>query len=82
MSKVKIIGEVMRNMPWQDKPVLCEGVVWRHDANPIIGWNPTPKTARVFNSSVVPYGDGFIGIFRADHKTGKPQLHLGRSKDG
>ena len=82
MSKVKIIGDTMKNMPWQDKPVGCEDVVWRHNENPIIGWNPTPKTARVYNSSVVPFGDGFIGIFRADHKHGKPQLHIGRSKDG
>jgi beta-1,4-mannooligosaccharide/beta-1,4-mannosyl-N-acetylglucosamine phosphorylase len=37
MSKVKIIGDVMKNMPWQDKPVGCEDVVWRHDENPIIG---------------------------------------------
>ena len=48
MSKVKIIGEVMRNMPWQDKPVLCEGVVWRHDANPIIGWEPNAKDCTCF----------------------------------
>lgn len=82
MSKVKIIGDAMKNIPWQEKPEDCEGVVWRHEGNPIIGWNPTPKTARVFNSSVVPYGDGFIGVFRADHKHGKPQLHIGYSKDG
>ncbi|WP_291634379.1 glycoside hydrolase family 130 protein [Clostridium sp.] len=82
MSKVFILGEVMKNIPWQDKPVGFDRVVWRHDKNPIIGWNPTPKTARVFNSSVVPYADGFIGIFRADHKNGRPQLHLGYSADG
>lgn len=79
---VKIIGGELKNIPWQDKPEGYEGVVWRHSANPIIGWNPTKKTARIFNSAVVPYEDGFIGIFRADHKHGKPQLHLGRSKDG
>ena len=79
---VKIIGSELKNIPWQDKPEGYEGVVWRHSANPIIGWNPTKKTARIFNSAVVPYEDGFIGIFRADHKHGKPQLHLGRSKDG
>jgi beta-1,4-mannooligosaccharide/beta-1,4-mannosyl-N-acetylglucosamine phosphorylase len=82
MSKVKIIGETMKNMPWQDKPEGYEGVVWRHDANPIIGWNPTPKTARIFNSSVVPFKDGFVGIFRADHKNSTARIHLGFSKDG
>ncbi|MDS0524821.1 glycoside hydrolase family 130 protein [Clostridium sp. SHJSY1] len=82
MSKVKILGEELRNMPWQEKPEGFDGVVWRHSGNPIINWNPTKKAARIFNSAVVPYEDGFIGVFRADHKHGKPQLHLGKSKDG
>lgn len=82
MEKVKIFGEKLSNMPWQDKPEGFDGVIWRHDGNPIINWNPTKKSARIFNSAVLPYEDGFIGIFRADHKNGKPQLHVGRSKDG
>mgnify|MGYP001478408003 FL=1 len=82
MSNVKIIGDNLPNIPWQDKPQNYDGVVWRHSGNPIIGWNPTKKTARVFNSAVVPYGDGFVGIFRADHKNGRAQLHFGKSKNG
>lgn len=76
MEKVKIFGEKLSNIPWQDKPEGFDGVIWRHDGNPIINWNPTKKSARIFNSAVLPYEDGFIGIFRADHKNGKPQLHL------
>ncbi|OPJ58278.1 glycoside hydrolase family 130 protein [Clostridium oryzae] len=82
MSKVKIIGSSLKNMPWQDKPEGYEGVLWRHTENPIIDWNPTKKSARIFNSAVYPYEDGFIGVFRADHKSGIPQIHVGRSKDG
>jgi beta-1,4-mannooligosaccharide/beta-1,4-mannosyl-N-acetylglucosamine phosphorylase len=84
MSKVSIIGEALKNMPWQDKPSGYEGLVWRHDNNPIIDWNPTKKCARVFNSAVVPnqFEEGFIGVFRADHKNGRAQLHVGHSKDG
>lgn len=82
MSRVKIVGENLQNMPWQDKPEGSQSVIWRHSDNPIIDWNPTPKTARVFNSAVVPYGDEYIGIFRADHKHGKALLHVGYSKDG
>ncbi|MBD7911273.1 MULTISPECIES: glycoside hydrolase family 130 protein [Clostridium] len=82
MDKVKILGEELSNIPWQEKPEGFEGVVWRHNGNPIINWNPTKETARIFNSAVVPYEDGFIGVFRADHKHGKPQLHVGKSKDG
>ena len=82
MSNFKIIGPDLPNIPWQEKPEGFDGVVWRHDSNPIVDLNPTKKAARIFNSAVVPYGDGFIGIFRADHKDGKARIHLGRSKDG
>ena len=81
MEKVKIYGDALKNMPWQEKPEGFDGVFWRHDNNPIIDWNPTKKSARIFNSAVLPYEDGFIGVFRADHKNGRPQLHLGRSTD-
>jgi beta-1,4-mannooligosaccharide/beta-1,4-mannosyl-N-acetylglucosamine phosphorylase len=82
MSRYKIFGENLTNIPWMDRPEGCEDVIWRHEGNPIIDWNPTKKCARIFNSAVVPYEDGFIGVFRADHKLGMPQLHVGRSKDG
>lgn len=82
MSSVKIIGSALKNIPWEEKPQRYHGVVWRHQSNPIIDWNPTPKTARIFNSAVIPYNGGFIGIFRADHKHGKAFLHVGRSLDG
>lgn len=77
-----IIGNKLSNIPWQDKPDGYDGIIWRHKGNPIIGWNPTPSTARVYNSSVVPWESGFIGIFRADHKDGKAQIHVGKSDDG
>lgn len=82
MNNIRIIGEKVSNIPWQERSEGCEEILWRHEGNPIINWNPTRKSARIFNSAVIPYEDGFIGIFRADHKHGKPQLHVGRSKDG
>ncbi len=82
MSKVKIIGKALNNIPWQEKPADCKDVMWRHDGNPIMGWNATKKAARIYNSAVVPYENGFIGVFRADHRNGIPQLHVGRSMDG
>lgn len=82
MAKVAITGESCEKLPWQPKPAGFDGVVWRHDGNPIINWNPSARAARVFNSAVVPYGDGFIGVFRADQKHGRPFLHVGRSVDG
>jgi len=82
MSSAKILGPSLKNMPWQDKPAGSEDVVWRHDQNPIINWNPTKKTARIFNSAVVPYRGEFVGVFRADQKHGKALIHAGWSKDG
>lgn len=81
MSKI-IGGSAVPGIPWQERPVGCKDVLWRYSENPIVDWNPTAKSARVFNSAVVPYGDGFIGVFRSDHKNGTPQLHVGVSKDG
>ncbi len=82
MGKVKMLGESTKNLPWQEKPSGCTGAVWRDDRNPIIPRNPTPNTARVFNSAVVPFQGGFAGVFRADHKNTKANLHVGRSRDG
>jgi beta-1,4-mannooligosaccharide/beta-1,4-mannosyl-N-acetylglucosamine phosphorylase len=77
-----IIGEPLRNLPWEERPADSDEIVWRSHRNPIIGWNPTPSTARVFNSAVLPYKGEFVGVFRADHKNGRANLHFGRSKDG
>lgn len=82
MEGTRIVGDELKNMPWQPKPDGVDGVLWRHDGNPIIGWNPTPSTARIFNSAVVPFGDGFAGVFRADHRHIRPSLHVGWSDDG
>lgn len=69
-------------MPWQDRPEDSLEIVWRHDGNPIVNWNPTKSTARIYNSAVMAYKDKFVGIFRADHKDGKARIHLGWSDDG
>lgn len=82
MSRVKIIGRDMSNVPWQEMPENCQDVIWRHEQNPVIGWNHTPHAARIYNSAVVPYEKGFKGIFRVDHKDGIPHLHVGSSVDG
>lgn len=82
MRNVKIIGDALPNIPWQEKPAGNASVVWRHRDNPIIDWNPTPKSARIFNSAVIPYNGKFIGLFRSDHRDGIPQIHLGTSVDG
>ena len=80
--KHKIYGKDLPNIPYQDKPKDFDAPIWRYSLNPIIEMNPFPNASRVFNSSVIPYKGEFLGVFRADTKTGVPYLFLGRSKDG
>ncbi len=78
--KNTILGDPLPNIPWQDRPEGCTDVVWRYDKNPVIGTDVL-NGLRVFNSAVIPYKNQFIGVFRADHRNGYPNLHLGRSKN-
>ena len=82
--KYKMIGcNDIANMPWQDKPEDAGAIpVWRYTKNPIIGRNPIPGVARIFNSAVMPYKGKFIGVFRAEQTDGMPFVYLGRSKNG
>ena len=81
MAKI-INGVSLPNIPWQDRPEGCDNTVWRYSQNPIIKRNPAKGCQRVFNSAVVPWGDEFIGVFRADTTITTPNLHVGHSKDG
>jgi beta-1,4-mannooligosaccharide/beta-1,4-mannosyl-N-acetylglucosamine phosphorylase len=77
-----IVGAALPNLPWQERPAGSAGVVWRYSANPIIGWNPVGRAARIFNSAAWPHEGAFVGVFRADHRDAMPDLHFGRSRDG
>jgi beta-1,4-mannooligosaccharide/beta-1,4-mannosyl-N-acetylglucosamine phosphorylase len=72
----------MSTIPWQDRPSGSTAVVWRYDENPIIPHDLIPSSNSIFNSAVVPFEDGFAGVFRCDSKTRQMQLHSGRSADG
>ncbi len=80
--KKTIVGKALPNIPWQEKPEGYTDVVWRYDKNPVIDRKPIKDSSRVFNSAIIPYKNEFIGVFRADHYNGYPNLHLGHSKDG
>lgn len=83
MSKIEILTEgSCAYLPWEDRPANCKDLVWRYSNNPIIGWNPTPRTARIFNSAIISYQGAFAGVVRADHKNGRAHLHACFSKDG
>ena len=81
MAGIHIISAPLSNIPWQDKPSDCTAPVWGYSGNPIIGRNPLPDVARVFNSAVAPFENGFIGVFRGEQRNGIPHIYLGRSSD-
>ncbi len=68
-------------MPWQDRPAGSKAIVWRYSGNPLLSWNPQAGLARVYNSAVVPFGNAFAGVFRADHTNGRAHIHCGTSDD-
>ena len=70
------------NIPWEERPEACGEVLWRYSANPIIPRNLIPSSNSIFNSAVVPYRDGFAGVFRCDDKRRSMNIHRGRSSDG
>jgi beta-1,4-mannooligosaccharide/beta-1,4-mannosyl-N-acetylglucosamine phosphorylase len=77
-----IIGPDCKNMPWEQKPKACHEAVWRYSKNPIVKRDAIPCSNSIFNSAVVPFKEGFAGVFRCDSKARRMQLHTGFSTDG
>ena len=83
MSKNLLVNcQPLKNIPWEERPVGMNKVVWRSSLNPIIPHDLIPTSNSIFNSAVVPYQDGFAGVFRCDDQRRVMQLHAGKSKDG
>lgn len=78
----KIIGNSLKNIPWQEKPENYNMPIWRYTQNPIINRNDIPSSNSIFNSAVVPFEDGFAGVFRCDSKCVSMDIFAGFSKDG
>lgn len=78
----KIIGNELKNIPWEEKPEGYKMPVWRFSGNPIIGRHATKRSNSVLNSAVVPFGDGFAGVFRCDSRSVSMDIFVGFSKDG
>lgn len=77
-------GYSLPNMPWEERPAdhSVATPLWRYSQNPILGRNPTPAIARIFNSAVAPWKDGYIAVLRGEQIDGMPHVYLGRSPDG
>ncbi len=78
----KIIGQPLAGIPWEEKPEGYTMPLWRYSRNPIIGRNGNKVSNSVFNSAVVPFEDGYAGVFRCDSKAISMDIYVGKSKDG
>ena len=82
MPKYTLYAPKLSNVPWQEKPEgHINSPLWRYTKNPIIGRNPLPGVARIFNSAVMPYEGKFVGVFRGEQTNGVPYIYLGWSQD-
>lgn len=77
-----IIGASNPTMPWQDRPKTSKETMWRYSANPVIPRDLFPTANSIFNSAIVPYKNGYAGVFRVDSTSRNMRIHMGKSKDG
>ncbi len=80
--KIKIKGNALKNIPWEERPKDDNNVIWRYSKNPIIPRNLISASNSIFNSAVVPYKEKFAGVFRCDDKARRMNIHSGTSGDG
>ena len=65
---IKITGEELPNIPWQEKPEGCHDVVWRYSGNPIIERDAIPSSNSNFNSAVVPFEGADEEILKREYR--------------
>ena len=82
MSATVVGGAPLASIPWEDPPDDRVRPVWRYSGNPVIARDLLPTSNSIFNSAVVPFEDGYAGVFRCDDWTRRMQLHAGFSEDG
>lgn len=69
-------------LPWIERPTGCSDTLWRDPRNPIINRYSIPCSNSIFNSAVVPFGEGFAGVFRCDNRAVQMNIFAGFSLDG
>lgn len=82
MEKIKVFGQPLPEMPWEERPEGSRAPMWRYSANPVIPRDLLPDSNSIFNSAVVPFEGAYAGVFRCDDKNRRMTLHAGFSKDG
>jgi beta-1,4-mannooligosaccharide/beta-1,4-mannosyl-N-acetylglucosamine phosphorylase len=70
------------SIPWENRPEGSSETIWRYSLNPVIHRYAIPSSNSIFNSAVVPFRDGFAGVFRCDNKAVQMNIFAGFSPDG
>ena len=78
----KLLSPPLSNIPWQDRPAGSSAPLWRYSKNPIIQRDGAKGANSIFNSAVVPFEDGFAGVFRCDDTCRSMNIRAGFSRDG
>ncbi|MDR0524465.1 MAG: glycoside hydrolase family 130 protein [Spirochaetaceae bacterium] len=85
MKNLLVNAASLPNIPWEERPKNSDPakeLMWRYSKNPVIPRNLTRYSNSIFNSAVVPFKDGFAGVFRCDDTARRMNIHAGKSKDG
>jgi beta-1,4-mannooligosaccharide/beta-1,4-mannosyl-N-acetylglucosamine phosphorylase len=75
-------GSAVARLPWEERPAGSSAPLWRYSRNPVITRDAAVDANSIFNSAVVPFGDGFAGVFRCDDTSRRMNIRVGRSADG
>ena len=79
---IKIFSSPLPEIPWENRPEGHSKTLWRYSANPVVPRDLLPDSNSIFNSAIVPFGEGYAGVFRCDDTNIRMTLHAGFSKDG
>ena len=62
MQQIRIEGQPLPSMPWEERPAGSKAVMWRYSANPVIPRDLLENSNSIFNSAVIPFKDGYAGV--------------------
>ena len=70
-------------MFWQPNPKADGVPIWRFDGNPLFDpRDHDDKYWHIYNSATIMVDGKYVGVFRCDTATGKPDLNMAYSDDG
>ncbi|MGL4649921.1 MAG: glycosidase, partial [Caldilineaceae bacterium] len=81
LAPLTIAGASLPGLPWEDRAAHSRDLLWRYSGNPVITPAEHANANSIFNSAVVPFGQGWAGVFRIDDRRHEMNIHAGFSDD-